>query len=299
MLIRLRGHSLLVIPRSFLFLPGIGEKREVALWRRGITHWRDYPRDRPPRGVPTPRHAEHCRLLERATKALDTQDLSTLSRLIPKNEHWRFWGPIAPRVGCLDIETTGTHEGARVTVVGVHDATSRTTHQLVADRDLTPDALKRLLARFDLFVTFNGNGFDLPVLRGRYPRAVPTVPHLDLRGPLRRLGYRGGLKKIETDLGIARPDDVHGIDGFEAVRLWRRHERGDARALDTLLAYNEEDVRNLVPLAHFVTTVLRNTHAPLWQEPVEPVPWPGGTPPQVLPPPLRHRLAGRQDARLD
>ena len=63
--------------------------------------------------------------------------------------------------------------------------------------------------------------------------------------PLRRIGLRGGLKNIEHTLGISRSDETTGIDGFEAVRLWRRYERGEEGALDLLLEYNREDIVNL------------------------------------------------------
>jgi uncharacterized protein YprB with RNaseH-like and TPR domain len=35
--------------------------------------------------------------------------------------------------------------------------------------------------------------------------------------------------------------------------LWRKHERGDRRALDTLIEYTREDVMNLASLAHLVS----------------------------------------------
>lgn len=275
-----------MIPNSFLFLPEVGPKRERALWKNGITHWDQYPTTEPPRCIPSKRHRDHCTLLTQAQNALAAQDLTTLATLIPKSEHWRFWGPVAPRVACLDIETTGTHHGAEVTVVGVYDPTRDQTHQQVAGIDLDADNLKRLLAPYDLIVTFNGSGFDLPVLQAHYPGAVGQRPHLDLRTALYRLGYKGGLKRIETALGLARPQALVGVDGYEAVRLWRHHRRGDPHALDTLLAYNDEDIRNLAPLARFATTVLRNAHADLLDQPVAPVPWPNGRPPAELPPPL-------------
>ena len=69
--------------------------------------------------------------------------------------------------------------------------------------------------------------------------------HVDLRFLLKRLGYRGGLKKIEPHFGILRPPEVAGMDGYEAVLLWQRHRRGDRTALELLLTYNREDVLNL------------------------------------------------------
>jgi hypothetical protein len=59
---------------------------------------------------------------------------------------------------------------------------------------------------------------------------------------------KGGLKGAERILGIARPDEIEGVDGFMAVLLWREHRAGNATALDTLLRYCLEDVVNLKPL---------------------------------------------------
>jgi len=38
------------------------------------------------------------------------------------------------------------------------------------------------------------------------------------------------------------------VDGFEAVRLWHRYQRGDKKALQTLISYNNADIMNLEPL---------------------------------------------------
>ena len=55
---------------------------------------------------------------------------------------------------------------------------------------------------------------------------------------------KGGLKKVEQKLGIAR--DTAGMDGWMAVRLWWDYVNNDDKeALDTLLDYNREDVVNL------------------------------------------------------
>ena len=59
------------------------------------------------------------------------------------------------------------------------------------------------------------------------------------------MGYRGGLKGCEKQLGLDR-GELDGVDGFFAVLLWRDFMRsGNSKALDTLLAYNIEDTVNL------------------------------------------------------
>jgi uncharacterized protein YprB with RNaseH-like and TPR domain len=118
-------------------------------------------------------------------------------------------------------------------------------------------------ASFDSFVTFFGGGFDLPVLKRRYPSLAGVFSkrlHVDLCPALRRLGYKGGLKSIEKQLGIARPDECDGLSGLDAVRLWqvyRRGGRGANDALDLLVAYNREDVLNMRNLLQFALPKLR------------------------------------------
>jgi uncharacterized protein YprB with RNaseH-like and TPR domain len=59
------------------------------------------------------------------------------------------------------------------------------------------------------------------------------------------LGFKGGLKGCERQLGLDR-GDLKDIDGFFAVLLWGEYQRtGDQKALDTLLAYNIQDTINL------------------------------------------------------
>ncbi|HEY9074410.1 MAG TPA: ribonuclease H-like domain-containing protein, partial [Desulfobaccales bacterium] len=156
-------------------------------------------------------------------------------------EHWRLFRAF-PRVGYLDIETTGSFwPGLLVTVAGLYDGV--VMRQFVQGYNLQefPKAIKD----FDLLVTFNGTQFDLPVLRAYFMDLELPPLHVDLRFLLARLGYKGGLKKIEPRFGIHRPNEVDGMDGYMAVILWQRYQRGDRISLDLLLKYNREDVINL------------------------------------------------------
>jgi uncharacterized protein YprB with RNaseH-like and TPR domain len=60
----------------------------------------------------------------------------------------------------------------------------------------------------------------------------------------------GGLKRIEQAMGIERAPHVAGLNGYDAVLLWRRYRmRRDENALQRLLDYNRADVENLERLA--------------------------------------------------
>lgn len=143
----------------------------------------------------------------------------------------------------LDIETTFSNS---ISVIGIYRP-DRGTVQLVgggvSDLNLY-DALEGVTT----IVTFNGSGFDLPVIRKRLMADLKAeFAHRDLLHICRRRGLRGGLKVVEQRLGIAR--STAGISGWDAPRLWHRYEMyNDRAALETLLTYNYEDVVNLAVL---------------------------------------------------
>src|SRR5205823_13251011 len=94
-------------------------------------------------------------------------------------------------------------------------------------------------------------------LRKAFPRMCLDQIHLDLLHPLRRLGFFGGLKSIESEIGIARSDETAALRGFDAVRLWKAYQAGDEEALDVRLEYNMEDSPSLEPRAEFAYAPLR------------------------------------------
>jgi uncharacterized protein len=151
--------------------------------------------------------------------------------------------PDYPMRAYLDIETSFT--GA-ITVIGLYSP-GRGAIQLVGG-GVTDLNLYAALADVTTLVTFNGSGFDLPVIRKRLLADLRAeYDHRDLLYVCRKRGLRGGLKVVEQRLGIARASA--GLTGFDAPRLWERYERlADAAALETLLAYNYDDVVNLAIL---------------------------------------------------
>lgn len=143
----------------------------------------------------------------------------------------------------LDIETA--FDGS-ISVIGMYRPDLGTT-QLVGG-GVSDVRLYEALEGVTTLVTFNGSSFDLPVIRKRlYADLRAEYAHRDLLYICRRRGLRGGLKVVEQILGIGR--DTQGISGWDAPRLWHRYEvYADRSALETLLAYNYEDVVNLALL---------------------------------------------------
>jgi len=148
------------------------------------------------------------------------------------------------RVAFVDIETTGlSRYSDEITLIGIYDGEEQ--HLFIKGKNLH-DARQKL-REFDIIVTFNGKQFDLPFIEHHFCEKY-DCEHLDLRFMLKEFGLKGGLKAIEKELGINRPEEVADVDGREAVRLWRRYISGDQKALGLLVKYNREDVVNLKTL---------------------------------------------------
>ncbi len=229
-----------MLKRTFIHLPGIGLKTESHFWRQGLSTWEDF--------LAAGRVSGLNRLRLNLLKYLVQESLDHLEVAryfacrLPGPEQWRLFRQFRGRAAYLDIETHGAAWPAlQVTVVGLFDGWR--LRQFVHGYNLEefPQALNGL----DLLVTFNGTQFDLPVLKAYFHGLRLPPIHLDLRFIMARLGFKGGLKKIEPRFGIHRPPEVAGMNGYDAVLLWERHLRGDLTALDLLLEYNREDVANL------------------------------------------------------
>jgi uncharacterized protein len=232
-----------MLKRTFIHLPGVGPRREGHFWRQGIGTWEDFLAAKWIRGLSRERLGDLQEDLRHSVAHVD--EPAYFAERLSFSEHWRLFHTCRPRVGYLDIETTGTFwPGLLVTVVGLYDGVNM--RQFVQGYNL--QEFPRALEDFDLLVTFNGTQFDLPVLRAYFMDLALPPLHVDLRFLLARLGYKGGLKKIEPRFGIHRPDEVNGMDGYMAVILWQRYQRGDRTSLDLLLKYNREDVINLETL---------------------------------------------------
>ncbi len=234
-----------MIRHTFLHLPDVGPQRERLLWQRGILDWADFLSAAVDGRLAEPLYERLVPLVEQSSKALDAGDHEFFRVAVPSQQSWRLYPEWAERALFLDIETTGLsahyHE---VTVIGAFSA----GRIRLFIQGVNLDEFPAFSEQFPLLVTFNGSQFDVPFLRARLPKARLNQPHIDLRFVLRSLGYRGGLKAIERQLGLDRDPDVQDMDGFEAVHLWHRFRRGDSDALETLVLYNLTDVVNLVEL---------------------------------------------------
>ncbi len=118
--------------------------------------------------------------------------------------------------------------------------------------------LSEWLDEYEALVSFNGRGFDLPLLTTRFilQRLRPqilTAPHLDLLAPARRV-WRGRLESCSL---LSLEDhilDVHrdqtDLDGSLIPQLYFDYIRtGDAREMPRVLYHNAHDILSMVTLA--------------------------------------------------
>jgi len=229
-----------MLTSTFCHLPGISVRNERHLWDSGISTWDQLlDQSEPPLSVGRLRTARE--LLPEAQARLAAGDPRWFTDRLSSKEHWRLFPEFRQRTAYLDIETTGLERDRdSITTIALYDGRNIRTY--VQGENL--EAFADDIGAYDLLVTYNGKCFDIPFIENALRIRLPQA-HIDLRYVLHQLGYRGGLKGCERQLGLDR-GELDGIDGFFAVLLWRDYRRsGQRAALETLLAYNIEDVVNL------------------------------------------------------
>jgi uncharacterized protein len=247
-----------MIESSFCFLDGVGAKTERQFWRQGVLTWADFLCRPSIERISSVRKARYDAQVARALEQYAAGGARYFGVMLPPREHWRLFEWLRPHTAYLDIETDSF---GRITVVGLYGLGRMTS--FVRGESLDGRRLGDALRQYDLLVTFNGTTFDLPMLLGQYPDLPLDQPHLDLCLLGRRLGYRGGLKAIERQLGIDRMKALDGMSGDDAVRCWNRWRYGrDRHAKARLLRYNEADCMNLEPLADAMYRLMAQSTRP-------------------------------------
>ncbi|HEY3322462.1 MAG TPA: ribonuclease H-like domain-containing protein [Planctomycetota bacterium] len=241
-----------MLERTFIHIPGVGPKREQRIWHDGILCWDDMLKDRDlfDDGPPAPLEQE----ITLSRSKLADGDARWFEQRLGAGHAWR----LAPdfddgRIAYLDIETDGStgtelRDGqdapGGTTVCAVWDGVKAKV--FLRDRDL--HLIPEYLQQYKVLCTFNGKAFDIPYLEGRFGKDFFPGAHLDLRPITAAVGLKGGLKRIETQLGILRPENIRRYTGYDAVKLWGAYRRGRKDALEPLARYNLADAVNLQSL---------------------------------------------------
>jgi len=246
-----------MIRHTFSVLDGVGERLERKLWSEGVLTWDDFVREDPVPFISRQKSTVMKETILYFSEELNRSNPEPFKSFLRQREHWRLFDTFRSDIVCLDIETNGLppDRGGNVTVVGIYDC--REWRYLIKGESLTPERLQDELSGYKLLVTFFGSTFDIPFLEKCFPGFRLGMPHFDICYGARSVGLKGGLKKLEVSSGLSRAEDVKGMNGYDAVLLWRRWLRGDSRALELLLQYNREDTVNLLPLAERIYKLLR------------------------------------------
>jgi len=190
-----------MLEHTFCHIPGIGSGTETKLWNAGFLDWDSVCGAD---SLPVSAKLENAVLkgIEVSKQHLERGNPLYFSTVLPSNQTRRMFPAFRDKIAFLDIETTGLGEpGDYITTIVVYDGNSIFSH--VQGQNLND--FRHDIQNYDLLVTYNGITFDLPFIR-RYFKIPMKQAQIDLRYVLASLGYRGGLKSCERQLGIDRKE---------------------------------------------------------------------------------------------
>jgi uncharacterized protein YprB with RNaseH-like and TPR domain len=173
----------------------------------------------------------------------------------------------------LDTETSGLAggTGTYAFMIGLGfrtDSGFRLLQLFMRDPSQEPAllaSLSRILAQFRAVVTFNGRGFDVPLMKSRHvlngiPHPFDTLEHIDMLPVARKLWRNRlpsrALKSLEVDiLGLLRSSEE--VPGYLIPEMYFDYLRsGDARPMSGIFYHNGMDILSLAALFIFVNDLL-------------------------------------------
>ncbi len=233
-----------MLNNTYIHITGIGAATEQRIWGCGIRNWEELLENHSMIKMARNRKRLLLSGIAESVEQLEGGNHVYFAKLLASSHQWRAYRHFRDETAYIDIETTGlSPQFSKITVIGIFDGMETKTYIRGINLQEAPEEL----SRYKQLVTFNGARFDLPFIEQEFPGFFNHL-HTDLMYPLKKLGLSGGLKNIERTLGLSRSEETAGITGLDAVRLWKRYERGDDEALEVLIKYNAEDVENLEKL---------------------------------------------------
>lgn len=230
-----------MLHHSFSHIPSVGASTEEKIWNNGICSMDKFLESSPSffSKNKLKKLTEHIQL---SKEKISVKDARYFCDNLPSKEQWRIFKEFQDSTVYLDIETTGLGGvGDIITTIALYDGTN--IKYYINGENLND--FKRDIKEYSVIVSYNGKTFDIPFIESYFGISIPHA-HLDLRYILYSLGYSGGLKSCEKQLGIGRTGSLADVDGFFAVLLWNDYKKSrKEKSLETLLSYNIEDVLNL------------------------------------------------------
>jgi len=230
-----------MLHHSFSHIPSVGVTTERRIWSSGIGSMDEFI-ESPPDFLSQNKSKKLTNHIQLSKEKIITKDARYFYVNLPSKEHWRMFKEFQDSTVYLDIETTGLGSpGDIITTIALYDGQS--IKYYINGKNLND--FKNDIVKYGVIVTYNGKTFDIPFIENYFGINISHA-HLDLRYILYSLGYSGGLKSCEQQLGIGRTGSLADVDGFFAVLLWNDYKKKrNEKSLETLLSYNIEDVLNL------------------------------------------------------
>lgn len=243
-----------MLKNTFHHIPGIGAHIENKIWEKGALDWNHFQFNSA--GIFSQGRTSLIKnYIDKSYEQLKNDNPNYFTKLLPSRLHWRIFPEFRHLTAYLDIETTGMDSFSTITTIALYDG--KKIRWYVDGKNL--DQFLDDISNYKVIVTYNGKGFDIPFIENQFGVTLDHS-HIDLRYILAALGFSGGLKGCERQLGINR-GDLSGVDGYFAILLWNDYIKNNNQcALDTLLAYNIEDTVNLEKLMVMAYNInLKNT----------------------------------------
>lgn len=246
-----------MIKHTFCILDGIGERIERKLWKNRILTWEDFLSTSELPFINKEQKQYYDNYLKYASNELEKNNAEYFAKTVKRREHWRLYDIFKDKAVCLDIETNGymPGSGGYITVIGIYDGNNY--RSFIRGINLTNEEVRNALKGYKFLITFYGAVFDIPYIQKTMSDIDFDILHFDICFGARRIGFKGGLKRLEKELGFQRDESIKDMDGYDAVRLWEYVKQGSKEALELLLLYNREDTVNLFRLAERIYQELR------------------------------------------
>jgi len=208
-----------MLQNTFIHIQSIGAITEQRLWESGLRDWDAFTDD-----ISIPLSGKRKFLLqkgiEESRQHLYQNNPVYFSKCLPANQSWRFFPEFRNSIAYLDIETTGLDRHYHsITTIALYDGESVQTY--VQGQNLE-DFIEDI-QKYKVIVTYNGKSFDIPFIEHFFNIKLGQA-HIDLRYILYSLGFRGGLKGCERQLGMDRGD--LSVDGHAKASTTEKPDAG-------------------------------------------------------------------------
>ena len=185
-----------MLQNTFIHIQGIGAITELRLWKSDLRHWDAFSDD-----ISIPLSGKRKYLLKEgiaeSKRHLYQNNPVYFSKCLPSNQSLRFFPEFRDSTVYLDIETTGLDRYFNdITTIALYNGHEIKTY--VQGQNL--DDFIEDIQKYKVIVTYNGKSFDIPFIEN-YFKIKLNHAQIDLRYVLYSLGFRGGLKGCERQLG--------------------------------------------------------------------------------------------------